>query len=86
MKNAPIFADNSEAAQCSRLLDILKMRPVGCREARKAYAISDPVARVKELRKRGHRIVTIWRWRQFDCGIYIRSGQFVLVGEHYDHQ
>lgn len=86
MKNALIFADNSEAAQCARLLDILRMRPVGCREARKAYAISNPVARAQQLRKQGHRIVIIWRWRQLDCGIYSRSGQFVLLGGRYAHQ
>lgn len=86
MNNTPIFVDNSEAAQCARMLDLLKMRTVGCREARKAYAIRDPLACVQALRRQGLRILCIWRWRQLACGIYIRSRKYLLCGGHDDQQ
>lgn len=86
MSNLPDFADNSEAAQCARMLDILKMRTLGCREARTVYAISDPSACVQALRNKGHRILCIWRWRKLDGGIYIRSRKYLLCGGRDDQQ
>jgi hypothetical protein len=86
MENLSVYADNSDAAQCLRLLDILRMRAVDSREARAPFGINKPLRRVQELRKQGHRIVTIWRWHEIECGVNIRVSQFVLLGDQYDHK
>lgn len=57
--NHVIHGDNSVSSQRNRLLDELRKKPVTTLGARRALDVTHPAARVQELRKAGHDIVTV---------------------------
>lgn len=52
--------NNTASAQRARLLDALRRESLTTLEARSKLDVLHPAARVMELRRRGHSIVTVW--------------------------
>jgi hypothetical protein len=52
--------DTNAAAQRARLLDALRRDSLTTLEARRLLDVLHPAARVMELRREGHNIVTAW--------------------------
>lgn len=76
--------DNSSSAhaQRQRLLEWLKLHGrIDTITARNELDILCPAARVLELRKRDHRIDTVWIERSTDCGKIHRVANYVLLVE-----
>jgi len=69
---------NSAHAQRQRLLERLKVAPIDTVTARHDLDILCPAARVLELRRRAHKIETVWIDRQTDCGKVHRVALYVL--------
>lgn len=76
-------SDSSSAHdQRQRLLEWLKAHgKIDTVTARRELDILCPAARVLELRKRGHRIDTVWIERTTDCGKIHRVAMYVLLVE-----
>jgi len=72
---------NSTSAQRQRLLAALRIRPMNTLEIRAELDILGVAPRVFELRKRGHKILTHWRYVPTDCGKMHRVALYVLVKE-----
>ncbi|GAB6036977.1 helix-turn-helix domain-containing protein [Fundidesulfovibrio butyratiphilus] len=56
----PEHDNNTASAQRARLLDALRRESLTTLEARSKLDVLHPAARVMELRRRGHSIVTVW--------------------------
>lgn len=69
---------NSAHAQRQRLLERLKTSSIDTVTTRSELDILCPAARVLELRRRGHRIETVWVDRPTDCGKVHRVALYVL--------
>lgn len=72
---------NSAQAQRERLLKALHIRSMNTLEIRTELDILGVAPRIFELRKRGHKILTHWRYVPTDCGIIHRIGLYQLVKE-----
>lgn len=72
------FADLRAAAQRGRLLSALQLGPVTTLDARRKLDILHPAMRVLELRRRGHRIATIWTLQETDARVRHRVARYVL--------
>ncbi|GAB6038193.1 helix-turn-helix domain-containing protein [Fundidesulfovibrio butyratiphilus] len=56
----PEHDNNTASVQRARLLDALRRESLTTLEARSKLDVLHPAARVMELRRRGHSIVTVW--------------------------
>ncbi len=72
---------NSSRAQRVRMLDALQGGPVNTFNARKRLDIPHPAARVMELRKTGHPIVTHWCDAPSESGVKHHVAEYVLLSE-----
>ena len=70
---------NSLGAQCARLLQRLRERPVTTFEAMRELDIYHCPARVLQLRKQGHLITTVWKQVQTEAGTWHKVGMYVLT-------
>lgn len=70
---------NSASAQRQRILDALKNSPLSTIEARRDLDVMHPGARIMELRKRGHQIITVWNLEPTECGREHRVGKYFLL-------
>lgn len=74
--------DNSCAAQQTRLLNaLIKRGSLGHStiEAREELDIMHPGGRIKELRRKGHEIMTVWTTTTNAQGHKHRCGRYVLI-------
>ena len=69
---------NDSAAQRRRLLARLQQGALTTIQARRDLDIMMPAARVFELRRAGHEIVTLWTEESTDCGKVHRVALYVL--------
>ena len=72
---------NTSNAQRKRLLEALRKRNMTTLQARHKLDILHPGARVFELRKLGHNIVTYRKVEATECGNLHRVAYYVLLGE-----
>ena len=77
----PKYSGTSTSVQCERLLSELKKRSVTTYEAMRVLDIYHVPARVLDLRKRGHNIVTVWDTVITESGQRHRVGRYVLESE-----
>lgn len=76
----------SKEAQCARLLNALREHgEVSTDDARTVHHSMSPAARVLELRKRGHRIETVFRIVEDSQGVRHRMGVYVLCSGGANH-
>jgi hypothetical protein len=54
----PYIGDTAKALQLQTLLSALRVGPVSTIQARDAYGISSPAARIYDARRSGHKIIT----------------------------
>lgn len=71
---------NTADAQRARLLRALQRGPVDTVRAYRQLDILHVPRRIFELRKAGHRILTMWVWRVTEAGQRHRVGMYVLEG------
>jgi hypothetical protein len=69
------------AAQRSRLLDGLRLRPLTTLQARRELDVLHPAARVMELRRDGYPIDTTWAYDVTSEGYRHRVARYSLTGE-----
>jgi len=72
---------NSTTAQCARVLNRLRDGPSTTYELSRKHDIYYPPARLMQLRKRGHEIVTVWEQVITEAGVKHRVGKYVLIKE-----
>jgi len=70
---------NNAKAQCQKLLQALRQKPLSTLEARRELDILHPAARVQELKAAGHNIVTHWSEEPSECGELHRVARYVLL-------
>lgn len=75
------FKGTSTNTQCARLLDALARFPVTTFEAMRFLDVYHCPARVLQLRKAGHNIVTHWQTVVTEAGTKHRVGLYALEGE-----
>jgi hypothetical protein len=72
------FKGTSTHTQCARLLDALARFPVTTYEAMRFLDVYHCPARVLQLRKAGHNIVTHWQTVVTEAGLKHRVGLYAL--------
>jgi hypothetical protein len=72
------FSGNEASSQSARLLEALRRFPVTTFEAMRFLDIYHCPARVLQLRKHGHRIVTHWQTVLTEAGAKHRVGLYAL--------
>jgi hypothetical protein len=70
---------NNAKAQCQKLFQALRQKPLSTLEARRELDILHPAARVQELKAAGHNIVTHWSSERSECGELHRVARYVLL-------
>lgn len=76
----PKFTDNSALNQRLKLLDwLLEKASITTKQAQTHLDIYSPPARIKELRKAGYLINTVWDNWTSEYGIKHRIGRYVLT-------
>jgi hypothetical protein len=78
------FKGTHSKAQCARLLEALSRFSVNTFEAMRYLDVYHVPARILQLRKRGHNIVTHWQPVMTEAGVQHRVGLYSLVagGNH----
>ncbi|MGZ5018693.1 MAG: helix-turn-helix domain-containing protein [Methylobacter sp.] len=66
-------------AQCHKLLQALRQKPLSTLDARRELDILHPGARIQELKAAGHNIVTHWSKELSECGKLHRVARYVLL-------
>lgn len=77
-------SENSSSSQRSRLLAALYIHPITTLMARLSLDVMHPAARVQELRRLGHRIVTVWVDDQTPEGKTHRVAKYVLRSSRHE--
>lgn len=72
------FNGTNGKTQCDRLLAALRLFPLTTFEAMRKLDVYHVPARVLQLRKAGHRIVTLWQTVVTEAGAKHRVGLYVL--------
>ena len=72
------FTGTNGRSQCERLLAALAKFPVTTFEAMRQLDVYHVPARVLQLRKAGHRIITLWQVVTTEAGATHRVGLYVL--------
>lgn len=72
------FKGTDTKTQCKRLLEALSRFPVTTFEAMRHLDVYHVPARVLQLRKAGHPIVTLWQTVSTEAGARHRVGLYVL--------
>lgn len=75
------YKGTSAANQCERLLAALRIRSLTTFEAMRVLDIYHPPARIRQLRKQGHNILTLWQVVFTESNVPHRVGLYVLQGE-----
>ena len=70
--------NNSSSSQRARMLEWLFENTLTTIQARRHLDILHPAGRIKELRRFGHNIATVWTQAETDCGKSHRVGMYVL--------
>jgi hypothetical protein len=77
---------NSAHSQRQKLLQWLREHGViDTITARRELDVMHPAARIMELKKRGHKIDTVWVERHTDCGKVHRVALYVLQPDEVAH-
>lgn len=72
------FSGTTGKTQRTRLLEALRLFPITTFEAMRQLDVYHVPARVLELRKAGHRIITLWQTVVTEAGANHRVGLYVL--------
>jgi Helix-turn-helix domain len=72
------FSGSDSNTQCRRLLEALSRFPVTTFEAMRHLDVYHVPARVLQLRKAGHPILTLWQTVITEAGVKHRVGLYVL--------
>lgn len=72
------FTGTDGRRQCERLLTALHQFPITTFEASRQLDVYDAPARVLQLRKAGHKIITLWQRVTTEAGVTHRVGLYVL--------
>ena len=72
---------NDTDAQCARFLARLRKGPCTTFEGMRDLDVYHVPARVLQLRKRGHRIDTVWERVVTEAGVAHRVGKYILIKE-----
>ena len=72
------FTGTTGRNQCERLLAALAQFPVTTFEAMRHLDVYHVPARVLQLRKAGHAIVTLWQTVETEAGVPHRVGPYIL--------
>lgn len=75
------FSGTGGRVQCDRLLAALRLFPLTTFEAMRRLDVYHVPARVLQLRKDGHRIITLRRTVETEAGVEHRVGLYVLQRE-----
>jgi hypothetical protein len=75
------FSGTTGKTQCDRLLAALRLFPLTTFEAMRRLDVYHVPARVLQLRKAGHRIITLWQTVVTEAGERHRVGLYVLQWE-----
>lgn len=75
------FSGTTGKTQCDRLLAALRLFPLTTFEAMRKLDVYHVPARVLQLRKAGHRIITLWQTVVTEAGEKHRVGLYVLQRE-----
>jgi Helix-turn-helix domain len=67
--------------QCRRLLEALRRFPITTFEAMRLLDVYHVPARVLQLRKAGHSIITLWQTVTTEAGVTHRVGLYVLMAD-----
>lgn len=73
------FKGTAAKSQCQRLLEALRRFPVTTFEAMRDLDVYHVPARVLQLRKAGHHILTLWQTVVTEAGEKHRVGLYVLM-------
>ena len=79
------FKGTASHSQAARLLEALSRYPVTTYEAMRHLDVYHCPARILQLRKRGHKIITLWQTVITEAGEHHRVGLYVLdsgAGQH----
>ena len=71
----------SAANQCDRLRAALRIRSLTSFEAMRVLDVYHPPARIRQLRKQGHNIITSWQVVFTESNVPHRVGLYVLQSE-----
>jgi Helix-turn-helix domain len=72
------FKGTDGNSQCRRLLEALSRFPITTFEAMRCLDVYHAPARVLQLRKAGHPILTLWQTVTTEAGVKHRVGLYVL--------
>lgn len=72
------FIGTSGRSQCDRLLAALRLFPITTFEAMRKLDVYHVPARVLQLRKAGHQIITLWQTVTTEAGVNHRVGMYIL--------
>ena len=75
------YKGNSSAAQCQRALAALKLCGFTTFELMRIFDIYCPPARIRQLRKSGYNIITLWQIVFTESNTPHRVGLYVLQSE-----
>lgn len=73
------FKGNSCADQCVRILAALRRFPLNTFELMRLLDVYYPPARILELRRDGHKIVTVWQTVTTEADVKHRVGLYTLL-------
>lgn len=72
------FIGNAGQRQCERLLAALQRFPISTFEASRQLDVYHAPARVLQLRKQGHKIITLRQRVETEAGVSHRVGLYIL--------
>ena len=79
------FKGTASHSQAARLLEALSRYSITTYEAMRHLDVYHCPARILQLRKRGHKIITLWQTVVTEAGVHHRVGLYVLdsgAGQH----
>lgn len=75
------FTGTGTPTQIVLLAAALSLYSITTYEASRLLDIYHPAGRIKDLRKRGYNILTVWATAQTEAGVSHRIGRYVLLSE-----
>jgi Helix-turn-helix domain len=75
------FTGTDTPAQITLLAAALRLYSISTYEASRFLDIYHPAGRIKDLRKQGYNILTVWTTVQTEAGVAHRIGRYVLLAE-----
>ena len=75
------FTGTDPPTQITLLAAALKLFSISTFEISRFLDIYHPAGRIKDLRKRGYNILTVWTTAETEAGVPHRIGRYVLLAE-----